>query len=184
LNLRWLPNAICLGRMLLVAPIVWLLLEERFVAALLLIILAGLSDGLDGLLAKSFGWQSRLGSLLDPAADKLLLVSVFVALASIGAVPRVLVAIVVLRDVVIVLGATLYQLLVAPLHGEPTAISKLNTAAQLMFVFVIVVGTAFELALDALLLWLGAFVIFTSIVSGLSYVLTWTRRAWRSSHAI
>jgi cardiolipin synthase len=183
MNWRWLPNAICMARMLLVAPIVWLLLEERYAAALMLIVVAGASDGLDGFLAKTFGWQTRLGSLLDPAADKLLLVSVFLSLACTGAAPRLLVAIVVIRDVVIVMGAVLYQLLVAPLRGEPTRISKLNTGAQLALVVLTVAAAAFALQIDALLMWLGALVIFTSIVSGLSYVHKWARRAWQVAHA-
>ena len=183
MSLRWLPNALCALRLLLVAPLVWLLLEERYAAALALVFAAGISDGLDGFLAKRYGWQTRLGSLLDPAADKLLLVSVFLALASIGAVPVPLVVIVVLRDIVIVVGALLYQLLVAPLQGQPTPISKLNTAAQLLLVLVVVVGEVAAVPLDALLRWLGAAVVFTSIVSGLSYVLTWARRAWRVAHA-
>ena len=78
---RFIPNAICIVRLLLVAPIVWLLLTERYAAALVLFVAAGISDALDGYLAKTFDWRTRLGSLLDPAADKLLLVCVFVALA-------------------------------------------------------------------------------------------------------
>ena len=183
MSLRWLPNAICILRIAMVGPIVWLLLEQRFFPALALIVVAGASDGLDGWLAKTFSWQSRLGSLLDPAADKLLLVSVFLCLAGIGAAPRALVAIVVIRDVVIVTGAALYQWLIAPLRGEPTRISKLNTASQLAFVLVVVADAAFALGLEALRVWLGAVVIFTSLVSGLRYVLAWTQRAWRMSHA-
>ncbi len=132
MTLRWLPNAICILRLLLVVPVVLLLVEQQYAGALALIVVAGVSDALDGYLAKTFDWRSRLGGLLDPLADKLLLVSVFLALTYAGLVPLPVTAIVVGRDVVIVLGAVTYQLLIAPVEGEPTAISKLNTACQLV----------------------------------------------------
>ena len=89
MNLSWLPNAICIVRIVLVGPIVWALLDGRYLLALLLIVTAGLSDGVDGFLARYFDWRTRLGSLLDPTADKLLLVSVFVTMTYIGLVPSV-----------------------------------------------------------------------------------------------
>ena len=179
---RFLPNAISIGRMLLVVPLVGLILDGRYVAALVLLVLAGLSDGLDGLLAKTFDWRTRLGGLLDPAADKLLLVSVFVALAYVGLMPRGVVAIAVGRDIVIVLGAVCYQLFIAPVQGEPALISKLNTACQLGFCFFTLTLAAFGWPPAVLLQLLGAAVVFTSLVSGLNYVLRWSSRAWRVGH--
>src|SRR5690606_34614382 len=126
MSLRWLPNAICVIRVLLVVPLVMALLDERYKLALALLIVAGGSDAVDGFLAKTFDWRTRLGSLLDPAADKLLIGSVFLTLTYLGAVPLALAAIVVLRDVVIVLGSLAYHALIEPLRGEPAAISKLN----------------------------------------------------------
>ena len=114
---RWLPNAICVGRMLLVVPFVLLLLAKRYEAALGVLVVAGISDGLDGFLAKTFAWRTRLGGLLDPAADKLLLVSAFCVLTYTGLAPLELTAFVIGRDVVIVLGAITYQLLIAA--GSP-----------------------------------------------------------------
>lgn len=179
---RFLPNAICIARMLLVLPLVWLVLEERYAEALALFIVAGLSDGLDGFLAKTFDWRTRLGSLLDPAADKLLVVSVFAALTFVGLVPLELTAIVVGRDAIIVIGAICYQLLIAPVKGEPAAISKLNTACQLAYVVFTLTSVAFAWPPAVSLLVLGAAVVFTSIVSGLNYVLRWSVRAWRVAH--
>jgi len=181
-SLRFLPNAICILRILLVAPLVAAIVDGRYVAALVLIVIAGLSDGLDGFLAKRFDWRTRLGGLLDPAADKLLLVSTFVALAYVGALPRSVVAIVVGRDVVIVAGAICYQLFIAPLRGEPTAISKLNTACQLALGVLTLTSAAFGWPAPSALLLLGAAVVFTSLVSGLTYVLRWGTRAWRAAH--
>ena len=182
MSFRWVPNAICIVRMLLVAPLAWLLLEENYTAALAVLVIAGLSDGLDGYLAKKFDWRTRLGGLLDPAADKLLLVTVFCALTYLGLVPLALAGIVIGRDVLIVLGALTYQLLIAPVEGEPASISKLNTACQLAFVFFTITNAAFGLPPRISLLVLGAAVVFTSVVSGLDYVLRWSTRAWRVAH--
>jgi cardiolipin synthase len=183
MTLRWLPNAICVVRLLLVLPLVLLLIDEEYVAALALIVVAGVSDALDGYLAKTFDWRSRLGGLLDPAADKLLLVSVFLTLTYAGLVPLAVTVIVVGRDVVIVLGAVIYQLLIAPVEAEPTAISKLNTACQLGFVLFTISNVAFGWPPRISLLVLGAAVVFTSVTSGLNYVLRWSTRAWATRRA-
>jgi cardiolipin synthase (CMP-forming) len=182
MTLRWLPNALCIFRILLVAPVVGALLDREFLLALVLIVVAGASDGLDGFLAKTFGWRTRLGSLLDPAADKLLLMSVFLSLTYLGLVPLAVTGMVVGRDVVIVLGALSYQFWIGPLSGEPLLISKLNTACQLAFVVFTVMQGAFEWPARIAVVLLGAAVVFTSLTSGLAYVLEWSRRAWRVRH--
>lgn len=183
MSLRWLPNALCIFRILLVAPVVLALLDGRFALALALIVVAGLSDGLDGFLAKTFGWRTRLGSLLDPAADKLLLVSVFLSLTYLGLVPLAVTTIVIGRDVLIVLGALSYQLWIGTLSGEPLIVSKANTACQLAFVFFTAVHAAIQWPARIAVLLLGAAVVFTSLTSGLAYVLEWSKRAWRVKHA-
>ncbi len=182
MSLRFLPNAICILRILLVAPLVAAIVDGRYATALVLIVIAGLSDGLDGFLAKRFDWRTRLGGLLDPAADKLLLVSTFVALAYVGVMPRGVVAIVVGRDIVIVAGAVCYQLFIAPFEGEPAVISKLNTACQLAFGAFTLTFATFGWPSPSALQLLGASVVFTSLVSGLTYVLQWSTRAWRAAH--
>ena len=179
---RFLPNAICIARMLLVAPLVSLIVDGRYAAALLVLLVAGFSDGLDGFLAKRFDWRTRLGGLLDPAADKLLLVSAFVSLSYVGLVPIELTLIVIGRDVLIVVGAVCYQFFIAPVQGEPSAISKLNTACQLAMVFFALTHAAYAWPPAVSLLVLGSTVVFTSIVSGLNYVLRWSVRAWRVAH--
>jgi cardiolipin synthase len=179
---RFLPNAICIARILLVAPLVLWIIEGRFTAALLVLVVAGMSDGLDGFLAKRFDWRTRLGGLLDPAADKLLLVSTFAALSYVGLVPLELTLVVIGRDVLIVMGAVCYQLLIAPVQGEPSAISKLNTACQLAMLFFTLTHAAYAWPPEVSLVVLGATVVFTSIVSGLTYVLKWSVRAWRVAH--
>jgi cardiolipin synthase len=179
---RWLPNAICVLRMLLAVPLAFLLIERNYLAALGVLVVAGVSDGLDGFLAKTFNWRTRLGGLLDPAADKLLLVTAFCSLTYAGLAPLDLTTVVIGRDLVIVAGAVTYQILIAPVQGEPAAISKLNTACQLGFVFFTITNAAFGSPPRISLLVLGAAVVFTSLVSGLTYVLRWGVRAWRVAH--
>ena len=133
-----IPNLICVARIILVWPIVVALIDGRYALALLLILVAGASDGLDGFLAKRFSWQSRLGGLLDPLADKLLLVSVFVALSMTGLVPVWLTAVVIIRDLVIVSGGVVYQWLVEPVQPEPSVASKINTGIQLLYVLAVI----------------------------------------------
>lgn len=177
-----IPNLICVLRILLVPPLVWLLLHDRYGPALLVALAAGISDGLDGFLAKRFRWQSRLGGLLDPVADKLLLTTAFVALAVQARVPWWLAGLVIVRDVVIVSGGLAYQWLVRPVEPEPSKASKLNTGTQLLLLVVVIAAAALpELAAllptAALITTLGAAVLVTGVVSGLDYVLRWSQRA-------
>ncbi len=139
LKARHLPNLITGLRILLVAPFLWVLLEERYSAALLLFVIAGVSDALDGFLAKYFGWTSELGGLLDPIADKLLLLGAILALGWLNELPGWLVALVILRDVLIVGGAISYHLLIERFEAAPLMISKLNTLVQLMLVCAVIV---------------------------------------------
>ena len=184
MSLRFIPNAICIARMLLVAPLVLWIVDRRFTAALIVLVAAGLSDGLDGFLAKRFDWRTRIGGLLDPAADKLLVVAAFASLTYVGLIPLELTAVVVARDVVIVLGAICYQWFIAPVEAEPAVISKLNTACQLAMLFFTLTAAAYAWPPAVSLLVLGATVVFTSIVSGLNYVLRWGSRAWRVAHGV
>ena len=172
MKLKYIPNMICVGRIILVAPIVWALLQERYGLALLLCVIAGLSDALDGYLARRFDWRTRLGGLLDPAADKLLMFACFVTLTWMGWVPVWFAAIVVGRDVVIITGAIVYQLLVAPVHGEPITASKLNTVLQISFILLTIghawLGSPPMIVVEAL----GAAILVTIAISTVQYVTT------------
>lgn len=181
-KLAYIPNAICIVRIALIVPIIGGLLAGNYALSLALILLAGFSDGLDGFLAKRFGWRTRLGGILDPLADKLLLVSVFLALAWLGVTPLWLTAVVIGRDLVIVIGALAYNYLVGEVQPEPTRISKLNTALQLLYVLLVLSQAATSLPLAVPVLLAGAGVMVTSVVSGLDYVLTWGGRARATGH--
>jgi cardiolipin synthase len=183
MKLVTVPNLICLLRIALTVPIVMWLAEGRYGDTLVLFAIAAVSDVLDGFLAKTFGWTSEVGKVLDPLADKLLLVSVFITLAAIGLVPVWLATIAVARDVVIGAGAAVYQWLFGPLEGRPTVPSKINTLVQLVFVIAVVWQAAFRNLPEWLVLGLGALVLVTTVVSGFDYVLTYIRKAIAVSRA-
>ena len=146
--------------------------------ALALFVAAGVSDGLDGWLAKHFRWSSELGKVLDPLADKLLLVTVFVEAAWLGLIPWWLTAAVVARDVLIGLGALVYRLWFGPLRGRPTVLSKINTALQLGYVTLVMLRAAAGVPPREMLEAVAALTLATTVLSGLNYVLTYTRRVW------
>lgn len=179
--MRHIPNVLCLLRMLLVVPIAWLLNAGEYKLTLWLFAFAGFTDGLDGFLAKRCGWTSELGKILDPLADKLLLVSVFITLAVLGIVPAWLAVTAVLRDVVITVGAITYKALYGDPRGRPTAISKMNTLFQILYLLLVVASKAGEWPLDTVLLIFGALVFVTTVVSGIDYVVTYTRKAIAAS---
>jgi cardiolipin synthase len=163
--------------MFLVVPIVLSLLSGDFRLALILIFVAGFSDGLDGFLAKTFDWRTRLGGILDPLADKLLLVAVMLTLASMGLTPVWLAVVVVARDLIIVGGALAYNALIGPVKSNPSVISKLNTACQLIYMLLVIANQAIGWPQGTGILIMGAAVLFTSVVSGLDYVLRWSSKA-------
>jgi len=164
-------------RIALVAPILILILDGSFGWALGLFALAGFSDGVDGYLAKRFDWGTRLGALLDPVADKLLVAGLFITLAHTGDIPLWLAVVVILRDVVIVTGAAAYNFLVRPVEGEPTRISKLNTALQLLFLLFVLSRAGFGWPDQISITVLGASVLITVVISGVNYVASWSSRA-------
>lgn len=177
MSLSWLPNAISILRIALIAPILILILQGSFGWALALFGLAGFSDGLDGYLAKRFDWHTRLGALLDPIADKLLVAGLFITLAYTQDIPVWLAAVVIVRDVVIVAGAAVYNFFVRPVEGEPTRVSKLNTALQLLFLLFVISRAGFGWPEPIALTVLGASVLVTVVISGVDYVWSWSRRA-------
>jgi cardiolipin synthase len=170
-----LPNLISLTRAILVPVVFWLLLTERVQAAFFVFLLAGLSDALDGFLAKRFGWQTELGAYLDPLADKLLVTCIFVAMGVLGELPSWLVIGVVSRDILIVIGVLLSWLLGRPLTIRPLAVSKANTVAQLVLAAIVLADTGFGLGLDSitlLLIWITAALTVASLAA---YIQAWLR---------
>ncbi len=177
MSLNWIPNAISTLRIALVIPVLLLILWGEYGWALLLFWVAGFSDGIDGYLATRFNWESRIGALLDPIADKLLVAGMFITLTYTQHIPVWLTAIVLFRDVVIIGGAVAYNYLIRPVEGEPTVISKINTVTQLLFLLFVLSRAAFGWPDEISLTVLGAATFVTVVVSGIDYVVQWADRA-------
>jgi len=175
--MRHLPNIICVLRIALIWPIVGSLAAAEYRLTLLLFVLAAASDGLDGWLAKRFGWTSRLGKLLDPLADKLLLVSVFLVLCWLRQVPAWLGLIAVGRDVMIGLGAVVYRIGWGALHGRPILASKINTLLQILYISLVVLRAGFGQPPQTVIDALAAAVTLTVLISGAAYLREFTGRA-------
>lgn len=176
-----IPNVLSGFRILLVPPSVWLLLEGRFAEATAVISIAVFTDALDGFLARQFGWRSRVGAILDPIADKLLFVSVFLTLGFLGHIEIWLMLLVIGRDLVIAGGALLYEKLIGPVVAAPSLISKINTLMLFFFTAVLLLrlsGVAWlhQNVVDML----RTVVVVTVISSGAQYVWNWGRKAMQA----
>lgn len=172
-----LPNIISLSRMAMVPVTVWLILDERILAAFWLFLVAGLSDAVDGYLAKRFNAETVFGAFIDPLADKTLLVGTYITLGHEGYLSLWLVILVVFRDLLIVGGAILFQTLTHTLTMQPLMISKVNTAAQIVLAAVVLGNIGLQLQMDWLSTILMVFVAVTTLWSGAVYVVKWTKRA-------
>lgn len=168
-----IPNIISVLRILLIIPIGIMLQRELWLNAFVLILIAGLSDALDGFLARVFNWQSHLGSILDPLADKALLILIFMSLAEKGMIPLWLAVLVVSRDIIILFGAIAYQWMTNRLEMSPLFTSKINTALQILFVLLIMYHLAFATIAPLYIDSLQIAVAFTTVVSGLAYIMIW-----------
>jgi cardiolipin synthase len=170
-----IPNIITLGRIILVPIIVWAIASSQMEIALAIFLIAGVSDAVDGFLAKRFNMASELGALLDPLADKALLVSIYVALGIWGAVPRWIVILVVSRDIMIVSAVIVSWLFGKPIPMKPLMVSKLNTAAQVAFAALVLASLSFGFTptpYDLILMFLVT--VFT-LVSVSLYLVEWVR---------
>jgi cardiolipin synthase len=168
-----IPNLITLGRVILVPLVFWLLVTGQTQAAFFAFIVAGISDGVDGYLAKTYGWSTELGAYLDPLADKLLIVSIFLAMGVGGELPLWLVIAVVSRDILIVIAVILSWLLGNPVRIRPLAVSKANTLAQIVLAGTVLADEGFGLGLGTVrfvLVWVtGAL----TIASLAAYLHSW-----------
>ncbi len=171
--LSLLPNIISLARLLAVPVTVYFILQGAFLPAFWLFVAAGISDALDGFLAKHLNAVSVIGEFLDPLADKALLVSVFIALGYLDQVAMWLVILIVFRDLMIIGGAILFQTLTQSLEVNPLYISKINTAAQIVLACTILAQLASGWEAVAVTMALTLFVGATTFLSGAAYVIKW-----------
>lgn len=170
-----IPNLITLGRILLVPVVVWAITVGEMRVAFVLFLGAGISDAIDGFLAKRFGMATKLGAYLDPLADKAMLVSIYVALGIAEAVPGWLVILVVSRDIMIVSAVILSWLVDKPLALKPLLVSKLNTVAQITLACVIMAARGFEFGAGIAVALLTALVAALTLISIGFYVAEWVR---------
>jgi len=172
-----LPNLISVGRLLAVPLVVWLLLAGSHAAAFWVFVLAGVSDALDGFIAKKFDQASVLGSYLDPIADKALLVSINISLGVLAVMPLWLVIMVVSRDILIIGAVLLSFTLDQPISIRPLLVSKVNTLAQLALAGWILADLGFALSPEQHQFDPALFIVvaITTVLSGGSYIVSWLR---------
>ncbi|MGB5086914.1 MAG: CDP-alcohol phosphatidyltransferase family protein [Methylocystis silviterrae] len=170
-----LPNFITIGRLVLTPAAIILIVERQWIAAFLLFAVAGLSDALDGWLARTYHLQSELGAILDPIADKALIVSMYVTLAIVDALPAWLAIMVVFRDVMITGAVSLSWLMGRPMKVHPHFSSKATTAAQLVFAGVVLAVQAYGLHIPLLNVTLIALVAALTVASACVYLWLWVQ---------
>lgn len=170
-----LPNTLSLARLLAVPIIVWLLLVSAYTPAFIVFVLAGLSDTVDGYLAKRFDMHTEIGRYLDPIADKTLLVSIYITLGHQEVLPVWLVIIVVSRDLLIVGGALLAYTVSQPMRPTPSFISKINTVLQIGLAATVLGNIAFIVGAEDVIIVLVYAVAASTVLSGALYVGNWLR---------
>lgn len=179
-----IPNIITALRIILVIPTTWLLWQSRYQDAVVLMAIAGLSDALDGWLARRFNWLSKLGAAMDPLADKLLVAAMFVVFTLQGHIPIWVAVIVLVRDFTIVAGAGVYKLLYEEVEISPTFVSKANTAMQIVMLLLLmisllpwpVIAPIARQLVDPYCFYILAVL---GVSSGIDYILTWGSKAYR-----
>ena len=180
---RHIPNVLTVLRIVLVVPVAYFLFHSNYLYGLSLFLFAGLSDAVDGFLARRFSWTSDFGAWADPLADKVIVGVVFVVLAIQAHIPIWLVTLAIGRDLVILCGAGIYRRIFGEIDIAPTILSKINTVVQII-VLVLVMTTLLNIPvltiISDILDWVFYFVGILSVLSGVDYVRTWIRRA-RSS---
>lgn len=181
MQLRYLPNFISCLRILLIIPVLWTLMIGYYAFTFYLFLIAGISDGLDGLLARLFGWTSHFGAFIDPVADKLLLISSIFALAWLGHLAYWLAILMIARDLWIIGGALSYQYWIGPLEFKPVLMSKLNTFFQIILIlFILMKLSGIVHFPEKLLSIVTAAVFISTVISFIQYTVEWTKRAIRN----
>lgn len=179
MSFRYLPNLITGLRFFLVPPALFFLLVENYRLAFYIFLIASFSDGVDGILARYYGWTSRIGALLDPVADKLLLMGSFIMLTWISHIPTWITFITVGRDLWIMLGALSYSFWIGPFDYKPLRVSKWNTGLQLLFVLCLLVHLGFWVFPKWWLEGIAVLMCCTTFVSFVQYTWIWGQRSWQ-----
>jgi cardiolipin synthase len=170
-----IPNLITLARILLVPVVVWAIATGRVDVAFLLFLAAAISDAIDGYLAKRFGMKTELGAYLDPLADKVLIVSIYVTLGVTAVIPLWIVILVVSRDIMIVGAIILSWLINRPVAIRPHIVSKVNTGAQIVYAGLVLVSYGFKFDIEPMLTLVMALVAVLTLLSVGLYLAEWVR---------
>ncbi|MGO4525047.1 CDP-alcohol phosphatidyltransferase family protein [Microvirga sp. 2MCAF35] len=170
-----IPNIITIGRLILVPIVIVMIMQQRWATAFALFVVAGISDAVDGFIARKFDMRSEFGAYIDPLADKSLLVSIYVTLAIVGAIPGWLAIVVVSRDAMIVAAVLLSWVMSRPVAIKPLIVSKLNTGAQLAFAAYALAANAFGVELGGLEEIVMVLVATLTIASAGAYLVGWLR---------
>ncbi len=170
-----LPNIITVLRIVSVPAIVWLIITGHMQAAFFLFIAAGISDGIDGFIAKNFNQTTELGAYLDPIADKALLMSIYVALGYRGDLPSFLVILVVSRDILIIGAVVLSWMVDRPITVAPLMVSKVNTTGQIILAGLVLAKLGFDLPVTTVVEFSVWAVAALTVASGVAYLVEWFR---------
>ncbi|MCZ8314880.1 CDP-alcohol phosphatidyltransferase family protein [Phreatobacter sp.] len=170
-----IPNLLTLLRILLVPIIVWAIAQRQMEIALAAFVVAGITDAVDGYIAKHFDQQTELGAYLDPLADKALIVSIYVSLAIFGFIPPWVAILVVSRDIMIVGAVVLATLMEKPLTIQPLMVSKANTAAQIIFAALVLAAQGLKIDLGWAIMIAMYAVAGLTLASAAAYMVGWTR---------
>jgi cardiolipin synthase len=170
-----IPNLITLARIILVPVVVWAIAADQLRLAFLLFLAAAISDGVDGFLAKRFGWKTELGAYLDPLADKVLIVSIYVTLGITGVIPLWIVILVVSRDFMIVGAIILSWVIDRPVKIRPHMVSKLNTGVQIVFACLVLAAYGYDFDAEPVLTLVMALVAVLTLISVGLYLREWVR---------
>jgi len=181
---RQAPNILSALRLIAAIIAGWLILHDWDYAALSVFIFAGISDALDGFLAKRFGLMSRFGAWLDPAADKLLMLITLVTLTMMGAVPLWLTVLVIGRDAAIVLGLFLARLLDAPLQVKPLAVGKAGTVLQVVYIALVLLLRSLDMTMPRLVFTGEVAVAGLAVWSLVAYGHLWLQAVATRQHAV
>ena len=176
MNLNQLPNIITTIRLILLVPLSFYLSQQDYQTAVVIFFIAGFSDALDGFLAKRFNWVSRFGSILDPIADKALLVLTMGVLTLNNKISLQLFILVTIRDIYIISGAYYYYKKIGPYNMAPSYISKLNTFVQIALVTFILISLSYYSVPSLLINSLTIAVYLTVVISGIHYTVVWGRK--------
>lgn len=179
--MRHLPNIISFARIILVFPTAYFLSMHQYIDAMIVFFIAGLSDGLDGFLARRYSWQSKLGAIVDPIGDKLLMMTTYFMLGYLQQLSIALVILVIARDLIIVIGAIVYRVLFGHIEMKPMLLSKINTACQILLVGLFIYKLSelpYSDLISLTILDAIVYIVFvTTSLSGLAYIVVWWKKS-------